>query len=157
MTDHVTLAVENAVVPPFVVVSAMCGVPFTDAVPLVWSHALYVRVPLLPLPVIRTRVLLVRSSDDEPLTAPKFVQVTPSVEYCQVPPPLVVVPVIAMPLRALVSRSVEFRKLLTCTPPLTLTDVGTVVDRTGASLVPVTTKLSDCVPLVAVPSDTWTA
>src|SRR5260370_696262 len=102
----VAVAVLKAVVPPLVVVSTC-----VPAVPLVWSQAQNVTLPVVPFwPSGTNRSLSVerKSKADELLTAPTPVQVVPaSVEYCHVPV-LLTSPVTAMPLTAPLSTSLTW-------------------------------------------------
>src|SRR6218665_3611301 len=101
LTVSVACAVplEYAALPPLVLVSAVLRVPLVDAAPALWSQARKVRpaaLPLAPSGTKRNWVVLDSSNAALSETAPTPVQVTPSVEYCQVPPPLLLV--MAMPL-----------------------------------------------------------
>src|SRR5207244_1942699 len=96
-------AVLKAVVPPLVEASAL-----VPALPLVWSQARNVteaEVLFWPSGTSRSLSLLRRSKAELPLTEPTAVQVVPlSVEYCQVPVPLLRL-VTAIPFTAPLSTS----------------------------------------------------
>src|SRR5258707_992358 len=115
---EVAVAVLMAVVPPLVVVSTC-----VPAVPLVWSQAQNVTLPVVPLApsgTNRSLSLERNSKADELLTAPTPVQVVPaSVEYCHVPV-LLFKPVTAIPLTAPESTSETLAeiKVETRSPPL---------------------------------------
>src|SRR5262249_45073988 len=100
----VAVAVLKAVVVPLVVVSTLL-----PSVPLVWSQAQNVTLPVVPFwpsGTKRNLSLERKSNADELLTAPTLVQVVPaSIEYCQVPVPLVKL-VTAIPFTAPLSTSV---------------------------------------------------
>src|SRR5256885_305294 len=91
----VAVAVLRAVVPPFVEAST-----FVPCVPLVWSQAQNVTEPVVafwPSGTRRNLSVERKSRADVLLTEPTAFQVLPlSVEYCQVPVPLVN-PVTAIP------------------------------------------------------------
>ncbi|MCY1280087.1 hypothetical protein D9M70_288610 [compost metagenome] len=90
---------ENAVLPPLLLVSAVLRVALVDAVPMFWSQARKVRLavpPLAPSGTKRNWVLADSSRALALATLPTALQARPSVEYCQVPLPLLAVR--AMPL-----------------------------------------------------------
>ncbi|MCY1542757.1 hypothetical protein D9M68_785200 [compost metagenome] len=90
---------EKAELPPLVVVSAVLRVPPTLALPLLWSQARKLSVgepPFWPSGTKRNWLTEDSNSAALPLTAPTLNQSVPSVEYCQVPLPLLAVT--AMPM-----------------------------------------------------------
>ena len=100
----------KAVVPPLTEASALVSESYNARVPPVWSHARKVRpleARVVPSGTKRTLSVPFSSTALESETAPTSLQsASPTFMYWNLPPPVTVVPVMAMPSTAPLSTSV---------------------------------------------------